>query len=88
MTYKLRFFADFCLALTASQTLIRGFLEIIVMSYKQEDGVGSVDMVNELHILAGERLHEVTSQTDISSTIVAGESINLKTDQHRVVTWC
>ena len=24
MTYKLRFFADFCLALTASQTLIRG----------------------------------------------------------------
>ena len=26
MTYKLRFFADFCLALTASQTLIRGSL--------------------------------------------------------------
>ena len=27
MTYKLRFFADFCLALTASQTLIRGSLK-------------------------------------------------------------
>ncbi len=26
MSYKLRFFADFCLALTASQTLIRGSL--------------------------------------------------------------
>ncbi len=26
MAYKLRFFADFCLALTASQTLIRGSL--------------------------------------------------------------
>ncbi len=26
MIYKLRFFADFCLALTASQTLIRGSL--------------------------------------------------------------
>ncbi len=28
MPYKLRFFADFCLALTASQTLIRGSLDI------------------------------------------------------------
>ena len=28
MTYKLRFFADFCLALTASQTLIRGSLAL------------------------------------------------------------
>ncbi len=29
MTYKLRFFADFCLALTASQILIRGSLDFI-----------------------------------------------------------
>ncbi len=28
MPYKLRFFADFCLALTALQTLIRGSLEL------------------------------------------------------------
>ncbi len=32
MTYKLRFFADFCLALTASQTLIRGSLELCCLS--------------------------------------------------------
>ncbi len=30
MTCKLRFFADFCLALTASQTLIRGSLELMI----------------------------------------------------------
>ena len=39
MTYKLRFFADFCLALTASQTLIRGSLTEEIMDSKTERSI-------------------------------------------------
>ena len=38
MTYKLRFFADFCLALTASQTLIRGSLGLVFSYSWQTSG--------------------------------------------------
>ncbi len=56
MTCKMRFFADFCLALTASQTLIRGSLDSLIHTdgWKAYDGWVDVGYAKHFRVHQGD----------------------------------